>query len=1155
MEHRPDNYPTLSHSPTQMKPEYDVVVVGSGYGAGVAASRMARAGKSVAVLELGAEWRGLGGGSLLNAGVFLKATPETLRLSAWPAEIRDNLDALTEYYARAAAMLQPSTFPASLPSPTKMEHLEGTAKKRNWRFSRVPLTTFFRPGRNSSGVSMCANQGSGHESTGLNDGSKNSIPVTYLVDAWAWGAEIFCDCEVRYVERDGDSYLVHFAWHQKGRRIFAEDGMAQLFWVRAKEFCFLGAGALGTTEILLRSKKHGLSCSPLVGRNMSGNGNLLVFGYNGAKEINGVAGSTKPGPTITSMIDCHRKTPNGVCVSDNGNQVGAFVIEDGCIPEPFAPVIEWMFIMQTINIKHFLASFLHSPLTQTKRTLATIKSIVRGPYSPGGAIQRTATYLAMSHDNNEVTLTLDYDEPHLQGVGEGRGANILSIKDALRGVLGGDGAIMGFSYFYGLHQEEVSVHPLGGANMSRDGTGREGVTNHLGQVFAGQGTDVHTGLVCCDASIVPTSLGINPLATITALAERSVALVAEERGMEIDLETTNGDIDAYSQRRVSHSDSSRTETNRDYVSTGWHFTESLEGHVAVPSSCASYAVAEREGKGCSSTMSILLTVEIYRRVEGGTGPRYKGFCTGTVSCRALSRRPMCVMRGDLDFFVAGNDRASTTLTYTLPLCTVESRRLTLIGVKAIGQSAAFSITGLWKATTVVKLRILDSNNKSFGAGVVRIPLLSFWRQIRTFHTTGPTLSSLPVLLIFLLYFIIRLSVVFYPLIPFCGILSRTRAHSQAIPAKQQQPSEILEILTSDNAKIRLDVYDPIRPLSTESRVGKQSGPPILFLPGITGLNTSHSIFALPFQRCNMVKYFSSRGHRCYVLTPRWSHDEQTAKDCTVFDSHLDIAAAIHHISSTSPTRDNPNQKPYIIAHCQGSVALAMALLTGTVKPEQLLGITANSVFMNQVFGYWNSVKASSTLLIRAYEFLDGPYFPISFLERRKDLLQHTLDFLLSLYPVARPDRCTSPSCHRTSFAFGLLWNHENLDQEIHGNIESFFAGTFTRCLEHITRMGCAGSCLNNNIEPLLTRKSLQNIRGVPILLMSGSKNQVFNPESTLRDYELLRRAFGEHMYRRFLVEGYGHLDTIVGRHADKDVYWKVEGHIDWCLRNGTARTE
>jgi NADPH-dependent 2,4-dienoyl-CoA reductase/sulfur reductase-like enzyme len=52
-----DNYPTLSRPFGSMRSEYDVVVVGSGYGAGVAASRMARAGKSVAVLELGWERR------------------------------------------------------------------------------------------------------------------------------------------------------------------------------------------------------------------------------------------------------------------------------------------------------------------------------------------------------------------------------------------------------------------------------------------------------------------------------------------------------------------------------------------------------------------------------------------------------------------------------------------------------------------------------------------------------------------------------------------------------------------------------------------------------------------------------------------------------------------------------------------------------------------------------------------------------------------------------------------------------------------------------------------------------------------------------------------------------------------------------------------
>jgi hypothetical protein len=50
------------------------------------------------------------------------------------------------------------------------------------------------------------------------------------------------------------------------------------FFLTQSEFCFLGAGALGTTGILLRSKKRGLQISPLVGRNLSGNGDLLVFG-------------------------------------------------------------------------------------------------------------------------------------------------------------------------------------------------------------------------------------------------------------------------------------------------------------------------------------------------------------------------------------------------------------------------------------------------------------------------------------------------------------------------------------------------------------------------------------------------------------------------------------------------------------------------------------------------------------------------------------------------------------------------------------------------------------------------------------------------------------------------------------------------------------
>jgi hypothetical protein len=51
-------YPRISRPVELLRAEYDVVVIGSGYGGGVAASRMARGGQRVCVLELGKErWR------------------------------------------------------------------------------------------------------------------------------------------------------------------------------------------------------------------------------------------------------------------------------------------------------------------------------------------------------------------------------------------------------------------------------------------------------------------------------------------------------------------------------------------------------------------------------------------------------------------------------------------------------------------------------------------------------------------------------------------------------------------------------------------------------------------------------------------------------------------------------------------------------------------------------------------------------------------------------------------------------------------------------------------------------------------------------------------------------------------------------------------
>lgn len=83
--------------------------------------------------------------------------------------------------------------------------------------------------------------------------------------------------------------------------------------------------------------------------------------------------------------------------------------------------------------------------------------------------------------------------------------------------------------------------------MSSCGTGRTGATNHFGQVFKGNGNETYEGLVVTDGAIVPTALGVNPLATITALAERSVKHTADRMGVKIDYDTKNG---AFPQKKI-----------------------------------------------------------------------------------------------------------------------------------------------------------------------------------------------------------------------------------------------------------------------------------------------------------------------------------------------------------------------------------------------------------------------------------------------------------------------------------------------------------------------------------------------------------------------------------------------------------------------------
>ena len=550
-----------------MQDHYTVVIIGSGYGGAIAASRLARAGQQVCVLERGREFQpgeypdteeealaeiqaelpgghvgsraglyafhvnpdvnvftgcGLGGTSLINGNIAVRPDSRVFDDHRWPRALRDDPAGLTEGYRRAEDMLRPAAYPARYPTLAKLDALEKSAANLGQTCTRVPITVSFEEGPNHVGAEQHGCMLCGDCITGCNYGAKNTVLFNYLPDARNFGAEIYTQVDVRNLERQQGRWLVRYQLLDSG----LEDGDAATHTVSA-EIVVLAAGTLGSTEILLRSKAAGVPLSDQLGQHFSGNGDVLGYSYGCLQEIRGVGhGRRDPrdaeavGPAVTGQIDM-RSQPE---LNDG------IVIHEIATPGALSNLLPQALAKTGVALGKVTGASLGEALAEDE---AEIESVFLGPYDE--AANRTQAYLVTTHERGSGSMRLENGRLRLEWPHVGRQPVFEKVNQTLAEATRALGGSYRINPVWStvFSRDLITLHPLGGCVMADDAM--QGVVNDKGQVFRGaSGASVYEGLYVCDGSTVPRSLGVAPLLTISALSERACALLARDRGWTID---------------------------------------------------------------------------------------------------------------------------------------------------------------------------------------------------------------------------------------------------------------------------------------------------------------------------------------------------------------------------------------------------------------------------------------------------------------------------------------------------------------------------------------------------------------------------------------------------------------------------------------------
>ena len=1127
----------LTGDPEALASACDAVVVGSGAGASVAASRLARMGLAVTVLERGREivpgcfpdtsaevrrelttaGRGgrsgradglyvlrrgegadvlsasaLGGTSLLGAGVMLAPDPRVWEDPRWPAELLAD-GRLEEGFRRARAMYRPLPWPASRPLE-KLARLGEAARRLAAAVEAPPLAIAFADGTGSTGRPQTACKQCGDCLTGCNVGARTTTRETYLADAVDHGARLLTGMEVEHVERAAAGGWI-VVWRPTGAAPGATPRQLSAALV------VLGAGSIGSTEILLRSARSGLALSPRAGRGLWTNGGMVSAAWNGLKPVEAmgtgvppVVHTAAPGPAVTA----------GIRLGEHGRlEDGILIVETG-LPSAIADLAPAALAEAARCHGQRTSSGM---LDDFQESVSRDESARLGAYA--GSMRNTQVHAVSAHDTAEGWLALqDESAEPVWPVADTmtqravpRLVEAATANDAIfvAAPLAGAGITAG----------RLVTEPLGGAGMGRDRS--SGVVDHGGQVFDGAAADpaaVHPGLFVLDGAIVARPLGVPPLFTITALAERAMMVIADRLGRQLTVATPAPGATALADEPPGRSEPHAGAVLRERLS-GW-----ISEHAGADHAAAAALRSRTE-----------IAVELEYRVSDATtlaaGPGAGIDVTGRVLASVLDTRPLAA-EGQLVLAAAGTEHPEERLVASLDLETADGRELAMTLVRRRPDWARPA--ALLGDATAAACDVLEKQGaRRHWSGMLEVNAREQALALAAIEPLGGTGAP------------DRLAASVSLGRTIAGPLHDLHGLATAVPGWDGDPAgwrkrralrsgtaELHYVEAGDGTWQRLQRFD--------NAGANRKGPLLL----VHGLGTSSRIFALDTLDTSLVEYLTDRGFDCWLLDTRASVDLAAARrpfsadDC----ARNDYQPAVDRVRQVTGAAS-----VQLLAHCFGALTATMALLHGSlrnVRSAVLMQIGADVVAPSL-----RQRMAAHARLASAVERLGLDRVAARSGDGKAPRLADML-----LRPMARlGDADVDLVSPRMAALYGDLVETAQLDPlTLEQGLPGLLGETSVAVFVHLAAMVRRGHAIDVRGEDVYLPR-LERL-AFPIAFVHGLLNGVFSPEGTLRTYEKLVARNGARLYERHLVPNYGHLDCLIGRNAATDVFPKLYAHLE-----------